>query len=334
MRPTQAQGSRFGGLDHGASATAQRTTLHLTHSAVSDQIRLLHEELGVALFERTGRGLKLAPAGARYAHGLERAFAEIREATEVLLHNAHERPLRVSSMPLLAANWLLPRLGDFISTHPEINVDVQSTCRLADVKGGEVDVALRFGRGGNTAVHCELLMRDWHFPVCSPAFAGRRRLVPPKRRTSNDLRKRVADFAQRLDQIPLLRSADEPWSPWFTAAGVAGREPVRGPPFDDSSLMLLAAAAEQGICLGRHAITMDEIATGRLMRLFAAVIEAPQAYYFVCRAADLATPVVTALLDWRRLRQAPRRSRDKQSPDTGATARGAAPHGPQNTRAS
>lgn len=283
------------------SVSRAAATLHLTHSAVSHQIRLLREELGVALFERSGRGLRLTPAGARYADRLARVFAEIREATQTLMDNAHGRSLRVSSMPSLAANWLLPRLGDFISTHPEIDVEVQSTGRLADVKGGEVDVALRFGRGAYPGVHFELLMRDWHFPVCSPAFARRHRLVPPKRSTNSDERKRVADFVRRLDEIPVLRSDNEPWAPWFAAAGVGGREPARGPIFDDSSLMLLAAAAGQGICLGRHAITMDEIACRRLIRPFAAVVEAPNAYYFVCRAADLATASVAAFRDWLRI---------------------------------
>lgn len=280
------------------SISRAATTLHLTHSAVSHQVRLLQEELGIALFERSGRGLKLTPAGASYAERIERAFADIREATQALVHDTRRRPLRVSSMPSFAANWLLPRLGDFISAHAEIDVEVQSTGRLADIKGGEVDVALRYGRGSYAGLHCELLMHDWHFPVCARDFARRHGLLPPVSRSGGGERKRVAEFARDIDEIPLLRSDNEPWTPWFAAAGVAGREPTRGPIFDDSSLMLLAAVAGQGICLGRHAITMDELATGRLIRPFATVVEAPNSYYFVCRNADLATPSVAAFRDW------------------------------------
>lgn len=280
------------------SVTRAAASLHLTHSAVSHQIRLLQAELGVALLERSGRGLKLTAAGAAYAGRIERAFADIREATQALVRDARRRPLRVSSMPSFAANWLLPRLGDFISAHPEIDVEVQSTTRLADVKGSEVDVALRFGRGSYAGLHCELLMHDWHFPVCAPDFARRHGLMPADSRSTSGERKRVAAFARKLDEIPLLRSDNEPWTPWFAAAGVAGREPTRGPIFDDSSLMLLAAVAGQGICLGRHAITMDEIASGRLVRPFATVVEAQNSYYFVCRGADLATPSVVAFRNW------------------------------------
>ena len=273
-------------------------TLHLTHSAVSHQVRLLQEELGVALFEKSGRGLKLTPAGAGYAEHIERAFAAIREATQALVRDTRRRPLRVSSMPSFAANWLLPRLGDFISAHPEIDIEVQSTTRLADFKSDEVDVALRYGRGGYAGLHCELLMNDWHFPVCSAEFARRFGLLPPKRRSKSGEGKRVADFALRIDGIPLLRSNNEPWTPWFTANGVAGSEPIRGPVFDDSSLMLLAAVAGQGICLGRHVITMEEIATGRLIRPFAAIVESPNAYYFVCRNKELANPSIATFHDW------------------------------------
>ncbi len=271
--------------------------LNLTHSAISHQIKLLQDELGVALFVREGRGLRLTAAGQRYAQRVDRAFAEVRAATRDLVSD-RRRSLRLSCMPSFAANWLLPRLGGFISAHGDIDVEVQSTGRLADIHGGEVDVALRFGNGVYPGLHCELLMRDWHFPVCSPGFARTHALATVPASTEQEERLRVVDFATRLPELHVLRSDNEPWAPWFQAAGVAGIEPVRGPIFDDSSLMLRGAVAGQGLCLGRQSIATDDLRAGRLVRLFRAVSESPAAYYFVCRQEDLALPAIRAIHDW------------------------------------
>ncbi len=256
--------------------------LHLTHSAVSHQIRLLQDSLGITLFERSGRGLRLSSAGAVYAERIERAFEEIEAATRALTSGQRKRPLRVSTMPSFAARWLLPRLGEFISGHGDLDIEVQSTSRLADLKGGEVDVALRFGGGRYPGLFAELLLRDWYFPVCAPEFARRYRLGDPP----------------SIDGVPLLRSDNEPWSWWFPAAGIDAAEPERGTIFDDSNLMLQAAAAGQGLCLARQSIARDDIAAGRLVRPFSAVVESPNAYYFVCRASEVETMPIAAFRRW------------------------------------
>lgn len=288
----------FAAVAEQRSVSRAAAALHLTHSAVSQQLRQLQAQLGVALVERHGRGVRLTAAGAAYAERVGRAFAELREATQALVAAQASRPLRLSAMPSFAATWLLRRLGEFIAMHPEFDVEVQSTGRLADVGGGEVDVALRFGLGRYPGLHSERLMADWHFPVCSPAFARKHGLAPPKTGGGAGERQRVADFARRLADIPILRSDNEPWAPWFAAAGVTATEPTRGPIFDDSALMLHAAEAGQGICLGRHAITIDTLASRRLLRPFTTVVEAGNAYYFVCRPGDLALPALAALRAW------------------------------------
>lgn len=264
------------------SVTAAAAELHLTHGAVSHQLHRLQDYLGIALFERNGRGLKLTAAGAAYAEQVGRALAEIGKATEQLLATRNYRRLRITCMPSFAARWLLPRLGSFIARHPELDVEVQSTARLADLKGGEADVALRFGSGHYPGLSCRLLVRDWYYPVCSPAFRERHALTE----------------ARQLLDLPLLRSNNELWQPWFAAAGVVGEEPQRGAVFDDSSLMLMAAASGQGVALARHTLAVDDLASGRLQRPFATVIESPFSYFLVYRLADEQQAGVAALRDW------------------------------------
>ena len=264
------------------SVTAAAAQLHLTHGAVSHQLRQLQEYLGVALFERSGRGLKLTAQGAVYAEHVSRALAEIGKATDELLSARDYRRLRVSCMPSFAARWLLPRLGSFISAHRELDVEVQSSALLADIKGGETDVALRFGHGRYPGLSSRLLMKDWYYPVCSPEFITRHGLTDPV----------------QLTGLPLLRSNDELWQPWFIAAGMVIDEPQRGAVFDDSSLMLMAAASGQGVALARHTLAVDDLASGRLRRPFAMLVESPFSYFFVCRLVDEQQPAIVAFRDW------------------------------------
>jgi len=138
------------------SVTAAAAQLHLTHGAVSHQLRGLQDYLGVALFERNGRGLKLTVQGTAYAAQVARALADIGNATEKLIASRDYRRLRVSCMPSFAARWLLPRLGAFVTNQHDLDVEVQSSALQADIKGGEADIALRFGYGHYPGLSCRL----------------------------------------------------------------------------------------------------------------------------------------------------------------------------------
>jgi LysR family glycine cleavage system transcriptional activator len=267
--------ARSGGVSRAAEE------LNLTHSAVSHQIRSLQSELGITLFEKSGRGLMLTEQARAYVQRIESAFKEIEEATlDVTTHNRHR--LRISTIPSFAARWLLPRLGDFIATCPDVDVEVQSSHRAADVKGGEVDIGIRFDTGPHPGLYSERLMRDWLFPVCSPEFAKKYALCD----------------ASGIDGVPLMHSEREPWSSWFPAAGIVADEPEHGILFNDSALMLQAAAAGQGLCLARQSIVYDELQSGRLVRPFSTYVESPFSYFFVCRREKLASPPIAAFRTW------------------------------------
>ena len=267
--------ARSGGVSRAAEE------LNLTHSAVSHQIRSLQSELGVTLFEKSGRGLMLTEQARAYVQRIESAFKEIEEATlDVTTHNRHR--LRISTIPSFAARWLLPRLGDFIATCPDVDVEVQSSHRAADVKGGEVDIGIRFDTGPHPGLYSERLMRDWLFPVCSPEFARRHDLADPP----------------SIAGLPLLHSDNEPWSWWFPAAGIVAEEPEPGLVFSDSALMLQAASAGRGLGLARQTIAWDALRAGLLVRPFSALAESPHAYYFVCRKEKLDSAPMAKFRQW------------------------------------
>ena len=267
--------ARSGGVSRAAEE------LNLTHSAVSHQIRSLQSELGVTLFEKSGRGLMLTEQARAYVQRIESAFKEIEEATlDVTTHNRHR--LRISTTPPSAARGPLPRLGASTATCPGGDVEVQPAHRAADVKGGEVDIGIRFDTGPHPGLYSERLMRDWLFPVCSPEFAKKYALCD----------------ASGIDGVPLMHSEREPWSPWSPAAGIVADEPEHGILSNDSALMLQAAAAGQGLCLARQSIVYDELQSGRLVRPFSTYVESPFSYFFVCRREKLAAPPIAAFRTW------------------------------------
>ena len=239
--------------------------IHVTHGAVSHQVKAMEAFLGVSLFVRNGRRVALTGEGRAFADRIRAALRDISDAAETISRRDRDNRLTVSMLPSFAARWLMPRLGRFMEKYPHIAVNVHASLALVSFARDEVDVAVRFGRGGWPNVHAEKLMGDERFPVASPRF-NRGRLP---RRPAN------------LAQYRLLRTDDEPWVPWFKAAGVQFPEP-KGPIFNDAALMVHAAIDGRGIALARRSIVEDALAAGDLVRLFDIAIQTEESYYLVC----------------------------------------------------
>ncbi|SAL26377.1 DNA-binding transcriptional activator GcvA [Caballeronia peredens] len=257
--------------------------LFVTHGAVSHQIRALESELGVPLFARDGKRVRLTDRGRQYAAEVRAALVALAEATRRIRSGDRDRRLIVSMLSSFSARWLTPRVGRFIEKHPEIDLELLSTNALTDFNRDDVDVAIRFGYGKYAGLHTEELLDEVFFPACSPNFRG------------GDLPRVPRDLAN----VPLLRSDEELWRPWFDAAGLADlAEPKRGVLYEDSSNLLQAAMDGQGIALVRRSLAMQEILAGRLVRLFNVDGPSPWKYYFVCPTALLETARVQAFRNW------------------------------------
>lgn len=265
------------------SLTRAAQSLHVTHGAISHQIKSLEADLGVRLVERAGRGVRLTEDGERFAARVRTAFAELMTAVQEITTRANPRQLRVSIAPSLAARWLFPRMSRFQAAHPDIDLVVSSSMALVDFQRDEADVGIRYGFGNWPDVRVEHLLDDSFFPVCSPRIAGG---VP----------KRPADLARHT----LLRADDEPWKPWFEAAGLDWPEPARGPVFSDSALLMQAAAEGQGIALGRRTLLGNDERNGVLVRPFA--IETPSArrIYLVYPPRNADSPKLDTFRAWLR----------------------------------
>jgi LysR family glycine cleavage system transcriptional activator len=258
--------------------------LHVTQAAVSHQVRALEAQLGVALFERLHRALALTPAGARYLPALTDAFDRLDEATLALRARPRAPRLVLSVVPSFGANWLVPRLGGFRAAHPEIDLVVLSSSELVDFARDRVDVGIRFGPGRWPGVHAELLFGEEYLPVVSPKLArGRRALRRP-----GDLRRHTLLH----DETP------DAWRAWLASAGVADVDCERGVVFSDSSQLVAAAAAGQGVALARKLLAAPYLRAGTLVRAFEGSMPAKFAYYVASAESRADQPHVRAFREW------------------------------------
>lgn len=257
--------------------------LHVTHGAISHQVRKLEEELGVALFVRNGRHVTATPDALQFSLLLGRAFDDIAAAAQRLrpAGASANRRVTISAIPSFAARWLAPRLGGFIERHPEIEVVLQTSGKLQDLEREGIDIGIRFGRGQYLGLLTHRLMGDTYYPVVSPAWRGGRLPVTPE-----DLR-----------DATLLRSI-EPWTPWFRAAGLDWPEPAGGVRYEDLSMLIRSAIDGDGVALVRHVVVMQEIAQGQLVRLGSTSVASADDYYMVSPPRAAARTQVGALRAW------------------------------------
>jgi LysR family transcriptional regulator, glycine cleavage system transcriptional activator len=268
------------------SFTRAATELNVTQTAISHQIRRLEEQLGITLFERRTRELRLTREAAAYLPSVQAAFDELRQATGRLQRPSRDSLLTVSTMASLAAKWLVTRVAAFQDANPGIEVRITTSAHLVDFRREEVDMAVRYGRGSWPGLRARWLMAEDIFPVCSPALlqAGK-----PLRQPS--------DLAHHT--LLHASASREEWQVWLTAAGLPSSIAARrGLSFDQSFMVVQAAVDGLGVALGRSRFVEADIAAGRLVVPFDLVLPADAGFYIVAPEDTADTPKIALLRDW------------------------------------
>jgi LysR family glycine cleavage system transcriptional activator len=190
--------------------------LHVTHGAVSHAVRNLEDHLGLRLMIRASRSVRLTPVGASFAAEIRNVLEHLAAATSAATGQT-SRIVSVSTIDSFAARWLMPRLFRFRRAHGDIDVRVATSERLADFVSDGIDIAIRCGAGKYPGLSAELLMKEDHFPVCSPKLLkGRHPLRIP------------ADLAHHT----LLHDVfTVDWPIWLRNAGIDIIDAHRGPTF-------------------------------------------------------------------------------------------------------
>jgi LysR family glycine cleavage system transcriptional activator len=257
--------------------------LNVTHGAISQQIRRIEEQLGIPLFQRRGNGMEPLPTASRISSSAAAALALLQRAIDEAGPGKGLGSLTISLEQGFARRWLLPRLSRLCEGIGEHDLDLRLENRLVDFVGEGIDAAIRYGDGHWPGLEVASLLPVRFFPVCSPGFAR-----------NHPLR----DLAS-LYNVPLLRHTHPLWSwpYWFHSLGFPPPS-NQGLMFDDSSLMLDAAASGYGVALARDILVEKDLESGRLVRPLSAEVESPGGYFFVWRADGPRLARTLALRDW------------------------------------
>ncbi|PMX01464.1 LysR family transcriptional regulator [Pseudomonas sp. FW215-R2] len=250
--------------------------LSVTQSAISHQVHKLEEFLDQPLFVRRTRAIDLTPAGEQYYRQIEPALAAIAAATHDL---RGERPttLRIGLLASFATLWLAPRLADFNTKYPNIHVELLPAVQLADVDGGEVDLAIRYGKGGWPKVQARRFMTETLTPVCSPAFKAR-----------------------GMQNGPLLMAkSHQPfeWIDWQQHSGIDLAQ-VPSVMLHDYNIVVEAAVAGQGIAMGRQCLIDRRFKEGALVPAFDTPPMSGEIGYWLVTPERPPNPAAQAFSQW------------------------------------
>lgn len=269
------------------SYTRAAEELFITQSAVSHQIKHAEDIWKVKLFDRRGRNLVLTEAGQLLAP-VVREFLEKLDRTLNEVHRHREgTALRISMVTSFAVKWLVPRLGRLKAGHRNLEVWISTTEEMVDLLHSDVDVAIRLGMGNWPDLYTRLLFREYVFPVCSPRLLER--LGRPAEPA--DLMRYPLLYRHSTDICPR-------WRDWFRDAGVEVKSLPKGTRFPDTGMAVQAAVDDQGIALARSAHVADDLAAGRLVKLFNVFSPSSVAYYIVCQKGREQHPSIRAFITW------------------------------------
>ncbi|MGN6101015.1 MAG: LysR substrate-binding domain-containing protein [Devosia sp.] len=267
--------ARLGGLEAAAGE------LGVTVGAVSQQLRRAEARLGVALFERTSKGLRPTSQLEAQTPAMRAGFATLEAAARAL--DAHEDTvLTLTVGSVFASRWLVARLGRFTALHPEIEFRMVATGKLIDLSRSDIDCGIRFGNGKWPGVRADPIGSRSVLPVAAPALAQRLR-------TPGDL----AHVPIIVDEATMLS-----WDEWFAAAGIEPAPPRSGPVYSDPALAFEAAVGGQGVLLAVEMMAADALHDGRLAAPFGIRSTTRHGYWFVTSAERHVPAKVHRFKDW------------------------------------
>ncbi|MHB0818951.1 transcriptional regulator GcvA [Stutzerimonas stutzeri] len=271
-----------------SSAAAE---LNVTPAAVGQLVRSLEDQLGTPLFIRNTSGRKrLVPteAALRALPEIRSGFDKLQLGLERLKEDSTGNVLTVTVSPAFAAKWLLPRFERFHDRYPDTDVRLETSLKPIDFLARRVDVGVRYGTGSWQGVAAEKLMDEEIYPVCAPELL-------PYRALGHDLR-----HVTLIHDLSMDGHAGFPtWDKWLEQAGMKDVPASRGMRINNSAAVLQAAIEGHGVALARSAMAGDDLAAGRLVRLFPEIrFVSELAYYIVYRPECVSLPRLVMFKEW------------------------------------
>lgn len=250
--------------------------LGVTHGAISRRVHALEVWLGMPIFERHGRGVRLTPVGAKLAKRVERSMQAITLLAGDIRATRRPDRVRVSVLPSFARLWLIPNLARLQGDPPDLDVQIAAEHRVASLEAREADLAVRVGRGDWSGVRAERIFGETIFPV-----------------GTSDLANATSGRPEGLLSRALLHDGTpDDWRLWFSTAGVPYRPRGGEQRFDDYDLALGAAAAGVGVALARMPLAGTYLKSAGLIRLADGEVDSGREHWLVMRPSEGRRPVL------------------------------------------
>lgn len=266
------------------SFTLAAEELNLTQSAISRQIKDLEQMIGVHLFRRVGRRVKLTDAGAAFASDLQHDLERVRQSVfRAIAAGAQTEALRIATLPTFASRWLIPRLVEFEHDNPQIQVNLTTRLQQFDLTSEHIDAALHFGAQNWPEANMTKLCDERMVAVASQEFREKHNL----------------GSAEALLSAPLIHLETRPtaWNDWFDHADVEVIGAVHGKQFSQFSLIISGAIAGLGAALLPSYLIENELADGRLVQVSPISLTTANAYYLVTPKGSAPDSVIK-FSDW------------------------------------
>jgi DNA-binding transcriptional LysR family regulator len=285
LMPSHAELVAFEAVARLGSFTRAANELALTQGALSKQIRQLEVTLGVRLFERTKRDVRLTRQGDSYVNAIQPLLWKLERATHsVIASGREEHVLTCAVLPAFEHRWLAPRLAGFAAGHPDLSVRCTSYSEPFDFDEEPADLAIHLGRPNWPGTDAHHLFDEILVAVASPEYRERHHLRQP------------ADLANAVQIHHARRSAA--WLIWMQSLGLDESTAPRAYTFDSTPAVAAAAVAGLGVALVPTFYIEPELRSGALVALFDHSVGNMEAYYLVVPTARTDNPDVIQFTDW------------------------------------
>ncbi len=263
--------------------------LHITPSAVSHRIKQLESQLGVTLFTRHTQGVALTAAGQSLLMHAQLAMNNIQQGIEQSQFSSGREKLAIAVIPSLSQCWLIPRLKNFKSRYPKIEITLNVSDQLVNFSNSPIDCHLHFGTGQYQGLTAHFLANESVYPVCHPF-----------------LLQDSADLTTLIERHGLLHYRagieDEPggvsWAQWCDHFNIALPTESQNSWFSHVAMALCGARFSQGIALGWDKIVEQDIAQQQLVKIGDRKLYTDFNYYLVAPELHWQKPAVIAFKEW------------------------------------
>ena len=283
MTPSLPALRAFDAAARQGSFRAAAEKLSVTPTAISHHIRGLEDQLGVKLFERAGRDVALTEDGKRLAGATSQAFEILDDAVRTLRRSSR-KVVRLAAGPIFTARWLMPRISDFWQAHHEIELEVVPSYQPGRLDRADVDIVIRWERMAEMPDDAVKLLELSPVAIASRGFVDRFGPV---------------ETPEDLLRLPLLHQRNHwGWLDWFAAMNVRVAVPLRGPVFEDANVLLRGAAEGQGVIVGWLPLIDQDLAEGRVVRLFDENITPTHGYFVEVQTGSRTRRETRGAMEW------------------------------------